>query len=264
MHHRIALIGLLAACTDTVEATQAIDTRWVPAWADEFDGEAGSAPDPSSWTPDVGGDGWGNEQLEYNSDSTDNAFIDGDGHLVIRALRQSTQGMDYSSARLTTRGAVEPGPGRVEARIRVPEGQGIWPAFWLLGTDFDTAGWPACGEIDILEVRGEDPGEVLTTVHGPGYSGAASVGQTTQLPFDNSAADDFHTYAVDIDPELITWWIDGERVHTVAIGDLPAGSPWAFDGSFFIILNGCRSDSDRWRGRSQRADRARAVTSVAA
>jgi beta-glucanase (GH16 family) len=236
---RAAGIGLLAAsagCASPADDS-GVDTSWALVWSDEFDGPAGGAPDPAHWTPDVGGDGWGNEQLEFNTDRTENAFTDGDGHLVIRALKEDYGGNAYTSARLTSVDKVEYGPARVEARIRVPQGDGIWPAFWMLGADFPEVGWPGCGEVDILEVRGDEPETVHTTVHGPGYSGGDAVTAGTTLSGGGTYADDFHDYAVDIDPEHIVWWVDGERVHTVRPGDLPAGSPWVFDGAFFLILN---------------------------
>jgi len=225
----------MLGCAKARDSGTTTSNGWVQVWADEFDGAAGSAPG-SHWVPDVGGDGWGNNQLEHNTDRIDNAFLDGDGHLVIRAQREDYEGNAYTSARLTTRDTVEHGPARIEARIKVPEGKGIWPAFWLLGADFDEVGWPTCGEIDILEVRGSQPHTVLTTVHGPGYSGGDGVGTTTVLP-DATASEDFHVYAVDIDPHHIVWWIDGRRVHTVRLGDIPGGTAWAFDDPFFIILN---------------------------
>lgn len=232
----LLLLSALAAC-GTTPAVDELDNSWVLVWSDEFDGAAGSAPSAENWTPDVGGDGWGNEQLEHNTDRTDNAFHDGEGHLILRAQREDYEGNAYTSARLTTAGKVEYGPARIEGRIRVPRGQGIWPAFWLLGADFPDVGWPACGEVDILELRGEAPETSIATVHGPGYSGGDSVSGTTTLVGGETFADDFHTYAVDIDPEHLVFWVDGERIHTVRPGDLPAGTGWVLDGPFFVILN---------------------------
>lgn len=232
----LLLLGALVACAETDDDSLAVDTTWVQVWSDEFNAAAGSPIDSATWNHDVGGDGWGNEQLEHNTDRTDNAFHDGDGHLVIRAQREDHEGNAYTSARITSMDKVEVGPARVEARIKVPEGQGIWPAFWMLGEDFADVGWPACGEIDILELRGSEPDTVITTVHGPGYNGGGGVSGHTQLVGANWS-DDFHVYAVDIDPEHLVWWIDGERVHTVRPGDLPAGTSWAFDRAFFLIFN---------------------------
>ena len=222
-------------CAEAEEQTEPVSTGWELTWSDEFEGSAGSAP-ADHWVADVGGDGWGNEQLEYNTDRVDNAFLDGSGNLVIRAQVEDYEGNAYTSARLTTNGTLAFGNSRIEARIKVPEGVGIWPAFWLLGDDFDEVGWPTCGEIDILETKGEDPQTVITTVHGPGYSGGEGVGTSTVLP-DTSASEDFHVYAVDIDDEHLVWWIDDQRVHTVRIGDIPGGTAWAFDNEWFIILN---------------------------
>ena len=205
-------------------------------WADEFDGPAGTSPDPSKWTYDIGGHGWGNEQLEHNTDRTDNVRLSGDGVLEIVALEESYQSNAYTSGRIKTEGLFTFDYGRIEARIKVPAGSGLWPAFWMLGDDFSTVGWPDCGEIDILETRGSEPRTVINTVHGPGYSAGDGVSNTTVLA-EGSTASDFHTYAVDIDPEHIVWWVDDQRVHTVRVGDIPGGTPWAFDGPFFMILN---------------------------
>ncbi len=236
MSRRFCLpVAVSVACAPPTAPTGPVETGWTQVWSDEFDGPAGAAP-AEHWKPDVGGDGWGNNQLEFNTDRIENAFLDGDGNLVIRALTEDYEGNRYTSARLTTAGSVEVGPARVEARIQAPAGDGIWPAFWLLGSDIGTLGWPACGEIDIFELRGQEPEVVLTTVHGPGYSGADGIGTTSVLP-DATAADSFHTYAVDIDPDHLVWWVDGRRVHTVRPGDLPDGAAWAFDDTFFLILN---------------------------
>lgn len=226
------MILLFAACT--VPSEGPLDNGWTLVWEDNFDGPAGQAPDPSVWVPDVGGDGWGNEQLEFNTDRTENASLDGEGHLAIVARREAYEGNAYTSARLTTNGTLAFGAGRFEADLRVPAGQGLWPAFWMLGDDFDEVGWPACGEIDILEVRGEEPDIVLATVHGPGYSGGASYGDTYRLR-EGTFADDFHTFAVDVDEDHLAFWVDDHRVHLVRPGDLPGA--WAFDGQWFLLLN---------------------------
>jgi beta-glucanase (GH16 family) len=232
----LVFLGALTGCGSTEDTATAVDNAWVQVWSDEFDGAAGSPVDPATWNHDVGGDGWGNEQLEHNTDRTDNAFHDGEGHLVIRAQREDYEGNAYTSARITSKDKVEVGPARIEARIKVPSGQGIWPAFWMLGEDFDEVGWPTCGEIDILELRGEEPETLITTVHGPGYNGGGGISDYKEL-IGAAWSDDFHVYAVDIDPEHLVWWVDGERVHTVRPGDLPAGTSWAFDRAFFLILN---------------------------
>jgi beta-glucanase (GH16 family) len=224
---------LLAACSSPDDAAP-FETGWTLVWTESFDGAAGSPPDPEVWVHDVGGDGWGNAQLEYNTDRTDNAALDGEGRLAITARREAYQGNAYTSARITTNGLKSFGMGRIEADLQMPAGQGLWPAFWMLGTDFGDVGWPDCGEIDIMELRGEEPEVTLATVHGPGYSGPASYGDTYRLR-DSTFADGFHTFAVDIEPDHLAFWMDDARVHVVRPGDLPGA--WAFDDEFFLLLN---------------------------
>ena len=228
------ILATMLACT--APDADALDTSWTLTWSDDFDGASGTAPDPTVWVPDVGGDGWGNNQLEYDSDSLKNAALDGDGHLAITALKETVGSNAYTSARLTTRDTFTHGIGRYEADIQLPAGKGLWPAFWLLGTGIDTEGWPICGEVDIMEYKGEDPGTSYATVHGPGYSGAGGISDGYNLT-DGSFADGFHTFAVDIDPDHLAFWVDGDRVQTVRRGDLPAGTEWVFDGDWFLILN---------------------------
>ncbi len=129
-------------------------------WSDEFDGPAGQSPDSTRWRFDVGTD-WGNAQLEYDTSRPVNVSLDGDGHLAITAREESYQGREYTSGRINTSGLFDRTRGRFEARIKLPVGQGIWPAFWLLGSDFGSVGWPACGEIDIMEYRGQYPSDVF-------------------------------------------------------------------------------------------------------
>lgn len=229
----MTLLALLA-CTAPPET--ALDTSWTMVWSDTFDGPAGSAPDPEVWVPDVGGDGWGNNQLEYDTDRLDNASLDGLGRLAITARAEAMGDNAYTSARLTTRGTFTHGAGRYEADLQIPAGKGLWPAFWLLGTGIDTTGWPGCGEVDVMEAKGEDPDTSYATVHGPGYSGAGGISDGYTMT-DGSLADGFHTFAVDIDPDHLAFWVDGDRVQTVRPGDLPTGTDWVFDGDWFLILN---------------------------
>src|SRR6267142_5499913 len=150
-------------------------TVWSLAWSDEFDGPNGSAVDSSKWSFDIGGNGWGNNELETYTNRTVNAHVE-NGLLVIKALRETFTGPDkiarnFTSARLLTRNKFSQTNGRFEARIKIPFGQGIWPAFWMLGDNISTAGWPTCGEIDVMENIGKEPSMVHGTFHGPGYSG---------------------------------------------------------------------------------------------
>jgi beta-glucanase (GH16 family) len=210
------------------------------AWSDEFDGPAGSPPDPGTWRPETGGHGWGNAELQYYTGGTENARLDGAGHLVITARRLDPQtrgrygGCRYSSARLTTKDSVTVRYGVIRARMRLPGGRGIWPAFWMLGRDIDEVGWPRCGEIDVMENFGKDSALVQGTVHGPGYCGAAGITATRRAGSRLSAG--FHVFSVAWEPDRIRWYLDDQRYGAITPDDLH-GRPWAFDHDFFLLLN---------------------------
>src|SRR5262249_26979108 len=155
---------------------------WSLMWSDEFDGEAGTLPDDHSWKYDLGGNGWGNNELEFYTNLPENVSMDGNGCLAIVAREDHSRGRAchygtgrYTSGRILTAGKVEFTYGRVEARLKIPYGQGIWPAFWMLGSNIGEVGWPGSGEIDIMENIGKEPQTTHGTVHGPGYSGANGV-----------------------------------------------------------------------------------------
>lgn len=210
--------------------------QWQLVWSDEFDGSAGSPPDARYWTPEVGGDGFGNAQLEFNTDRTENAALDGSGHLVITARRELYQGSSYTSARLITRDLVEVRQGRVEARLKMPVGSGMWPAFWMLGANFPETPWPACGEIDVVEYRGQEPGIANAAVHGPGYSGGQAIDDAAAVA-GGGLHRDFHTYAVEWSADEIVWFVDDYEYHRVTRESLPPLTTWVFDQPFFLLLN---------------------------
>ena len=221
---------LLPACESFGTQDEA---GWTLVWSDEFDGPAGQLPDPANWTFDIGTD-WGNRQLEYDTGRPENVSFDGDGNLAITARRESYRGSAYTSGRIKTQGLFEQAYGRFEARIRLPTGQGIWPAFWLLGNDIETVGWPECGEIDIMEYRGQEPSIVLGTVHGPDYFAAGGISARyglTGTRFDTG----FHEFAIEWTEAGIVWFVDGQRYHAVGRDDPPGR--WVFDHPFFILLN---------------------------
>jgi beta-glucanase (GH16 family) len=234
----IALVALCAA------PQQSAPTEPKLVWQDEFDGAKGASFDRTKWVAETGGAGWGNQEREFYTARAENVALDGDGHLVITALEEPSSTTNscwygkcrYTSARLKTQGLFARTHGRFEARIRVPRGQGIWPAFWMLGADISSVGWPRCGEIDIMENIGREPGIVHGTVHGPGYSGANGIGRATSLA-SGAFADDFHIYAVDWQPGEIRWLLDGKQYYRITPTDLPAGASWAFDHPFFLLLN---------------------------
>jgi beta-glucanase (GH16 family) len=227
---RIFFVALLALLVAAAEA----QTSWKLAWADEFEGPANSAPDPARWTRDLGHSGWGNAELEDYTGSTQNASLDGEGHLVIQAIR-TAEGA-YTSARLKTQGLAAFTYGKIEARIQIPYGQGIWPAFWMLGDDIRTKGWPRCGEIDIMENIGKEPAMVHGTVHGPGYSGGQGIGAPYRLA-SGRFADAFHVYTVIWEPRSIEFLVDGQSYKKIAPADLPKGAAWVFDHPYFLLLN---------------------------
>lgn len=209
-------------------------TTWELVWSDEFEGPIDALPDSSNWRFDVGED-WGNAQLEYDTDRAENVSLDGEGRLRITARAESWLGRAYTSGRINSKDLFAQTHGRFEARIRLPIGAGIWPAFWLLGANFEKVGWPACGEIDILEYRGQEPFILHGSLHGPGYSGGNAV--TSRYQSSTSLDGDFHLYAVEWTRESIQWYFDDVLYKVVTPRDLPSGGVWVFDHPFFIILN---------------------------
>jgi beta-glucanase (GH16 family) len=212
-------------------------------WSDEFTGAAGTAPDASKWGRDTGGGGFGNSELEYYTSGTNNAALDGNGNLVITAKKENPAGYQcwygtcqYTSARLLTAGKFTQQYGRVEARIKIPRGQGLWPAFWMLGDNLGSVGWPNSGEIDIMENIGKEPGLVHGSLHGPGYSGGNPLTGQYALPGGGAYADGFHTFSVDWAPNQVSWAVDGVTYQTKTSAQTN-GNPWAFNHPFFIILN---------------------------
>ncbi len=214
---------------------------WVLTWSDEFDGAAGALPDSAKWVLETGtgpnGDGWGNAELQAYTDRPENVSLDGQGHLVITARREAVGGRQFSSARLTTQGRFEQRSGRIEARLKVPRGKGLWPAFWMLGADIATNPWPRCGEIDVLELRGQQPDIVIGSLHGPEYFGGGAISKKYKLP-ERGFDEDFHVFAVQWDPAQITFWVDDQPYQAVTAHTLIGGGrTWVYDRPFFLLLN---------------------------
>jgi len=216
-------------------------------WSDEFEGPSGSRPNEAFWNYDIGDGteagipGWGNQEREWYL--SEQATLGSNSSLIISAAR-NTDPNSYSayygapaewlSAKLTTKNKVEVQYGRIEARVKIPSGAGTWPAFWMLGANLDEVAWPNCGEIDILEVRGKDPGNLVATLHGPGYFGDNGCGKEWRTPF--AMDNDFHTFAVDWLPDSITWLFDGVPFSRKIRADV-APNEWVFDHPFYIITN---------------------------
>jgi beta-glucanase (GH16 family) len=229
------LLLLMSGCEK--ENVQKLEQRnWQLVWSDEFNGLAGVSPDAAKWKYDLGtgNNGWGNAELEYYTNRPSNVSLDGSGNLAITARSEMYSGSAFTSARIKTAGVFEQAYGRIEARIKTPWGPGIWPAFWMLGSDVETKGWPQCGEIDIMELRGQKPNIVSGTVHGPGYSGGASI--TKSFALENGRYDvDFHLFAVEWGKDYIDFFVDSTLYQRITPDNI-TGS-WVFDHPFYLILN---------------------------
>ena len=219
---------------------------WSLVWSDEFDEPAGTPPNPANWSYEIGDvtpdgkNGWGNEELQYYTDDPANAATDGNGNLAL-TLREADGSLEcyygtceYTSARLISWHKAEFAYGRIESRLRVPQGTGIWPAFWSLGTDIDRNPWPGTGEIDFMEFVGRLPNEIFGTIHGPGYSGGASFGGVYDFGF--PVYDDYHTFSIEWQPNDIKWYVDGMLYHQADPADV-APNEWVFNDPVFLLLN---------------------------
>lgn len=245
---------LIAACSiacgadDTPPIASTTTTEWVQVWSDEFDGAAGQRIDTAKWGYDsqdgcqVGICGWGNNEKEYYTDSTDNIALNGQGQLQIVA-RAAPPGLTcyygpckYTSAKITTRGKMLASPGRVEARIKLSSGQGLWPAFWMLGQGSPVTPWPDCGEIDIMENKGSQPSTTSSALHGPGYSGETPFAHSHTLST-GKLADDFHTFAVEWDSVQVRWLVDDTAHYTVTRDAVERYGRSVLNQPFFVILN---------------------------
>jgi uncharacterized protein (TIGR03437 family) len=225
--------AVLGAATSAWGQPAPAQTSWQLVWSDEFNGPAGSQPNPTYWTYDLGTDCCGNDELETYTNAAENAHMDGLGHLDIH-VENPSPGV-YTSGRIKTEGLYAAEYGRIESRIKVPFGQGMWPAFWMLGNNITSIGWPACGEIDIMENVGFTPAIAYGSLHGPnGYNATAQY----QLPNGQNLSDDFHVFAIEWSPQQITFYVDGNAYETDVAAD--AGNGWVFNvanNPFFIILN---------------------------
>ena len=227
----VALALLCISCE--TDETQKVTNFTNLTFEDNFDTDG--PIDAASWTAEIGTgeNGWGNNELQYYTDRSENIKAEG-GMLHITARQESFQGAAYTSARITTKGKVEQQYGRFEARIQLPWGRGVWPAFWLLGSNIDEVSWPQCGEIDIMEYRGQDPSTLIGTVHGPGYSAGESVSKEYVLPNDRFDKG-FHIFGIEWGPDYINFYVDDVLYNQITPEDVDG--EWVYDHPFFIILN---------------------------
>ena len=244
----VALASL--ACTGSIPAAASPDLRevWIQVWSDEFDGAAGARIDSTKWRYDIGDGcddgncGWGNNEKEYYTNAPENISLNGEGQLRIVA-RSAPAGLTcyygacrYTSAKVTTRGKVLVAPGRVEARIKLPAGQGLWPAFWMLGHTHPATPWPACGELDIMENKGSQPSTTSSAVHGPGYSGATPFAHAQSL-IAGTFSDGFHLFAVEWNSAHVRFYIDDVAHYGITRSALERYGRSILDQPFYLIIN---------------------------
>jgi beta-glucanase (GH16 family) len=240
--------AVAATTTSPPDTTKPAPVTWTLVWSDEFDGPAGAPVDTTKWAFDLGDGcpglcGWGNKEKEYYTNAPDNVSLDGQGHLAIVA-RPAVLNVScyygpcrYTSAKITTRGKFAAAPGKVEARIRIPAGQGLWPAFWMLGNDLATVGWPASGEIDIMENKGSTPNASSSALHGPGYFGNTPFSHTNFLPAPFNLTDDLHVYSVEWDASHALFYAEPTIHYSVSRSALQSYGPSILDKPYFVILN---------------------------
>lgn len=222
---------LVASCS--MDEKQTVTTMHKLVVEDNFDTDG--APNSNIWNFEIGTgqNGWGNDEMQYYTDRPENIVV-ADGMLKITARKEAFMGASHTSARIFTKGKVDQKFGRIEARIKLPLGKGLWPAFWMLGSDFETVGWPNCGEIDIMEYLGNNPTSVFGTIHGPGYSGAASISKSYSIP--NSRFDtDFHIFGIEWGENYINFYVDDVLYNQMTPASVPG--EWVFNKPFYIILN---------------------------
>ena len=228
----MGLLALFMVCCAT-EDTQTVTTFTELVLAEEFDVDG--PVNSSVWGFEIGTgeNGWGNQELQYYTDRTENVTVQ-NGKLLITAQQESFEGSNYTSARLITKDKFEQRYGRFEARIRLPYGQGIWPAFWMLGADIDENPWPGAGEIDIMEYRGQNPSILIGSVHGPGYNGGNAISKEYSLENDRFDTG-FHIFGIEWGPEYVNFYVDDVLYNQITPDDVTG--PWVFDKPFFILMN---------------------------
>lgn len=230
---RAAVVGMCALAVGAVACSSEGDKGpWQLVWSDEFDG---TSLDMSKWSHQLG-DAFGTNQLDYDTDRTENVSVS-DGLLHITALKEEYRGNTYTSGRITTADKFHRTYGRFEARIKLPIGYGMWPAFWMIGSNFEDVYWPECGEIDIMEYRGSDPSVCIGSLHGPGYSGGDALSKSTRLTSGQRFSDDFHVFAVEWEEGVVRFYRDDVNYETRESGELNRDQRWVFDHDFNLILN---------------------------
>ena len=224
------VIGLVACSASRNETSE---NNWKLSWSDEFD--YSGLPDSNKWSYDTGGHGWGNNELQYYTQADINNVEVSNGTLKLRAIKEKTGNRDYSSARLVTRGKEDFTYGKIEIRSKLPAGRGLWPAFWMLGSNANEVGWPDCGEIDIMEHVGFEKDSVFGTVHTKTYNHIIGT-QKTKKAFIEDPYNNWHTYSIEWTPDRMDFLVDGTLYNQV-INENKTKAEWPFDDPFYILLN---------------------------
>jgi len=223
-------VCLIASCED--EETQTITTFDNLVLEENFEG---GEIDSSLWSFEIGTgeNGWGNNELQYYTSRPENVKVE-NGKLIITARKESFEGSSYTSARMISKNKFDIKYGRIEARMKMPWGRGLWPAFWMLGDNIDEVSWPQTGEIDIMEYRGQDPNIVHGSVHGPGYSAGNAITKSFELNNDRLDTG-FHTYGIEWNKNYINFYIDDALYNQITPDDVTG--EWVFNKPFFMLLN---------------------------
>lgn len=227
------LLGVLVIVSGCSDDTQTVVNFNNLVMQDEFDTDG--EPNSNIWGFDIGtgANGWGNNELQYYTDRTENVTVQ-NGYLLITAKQESFEGSAYTSARLLTKDKFEQQYGRFEARIKLPWGRGIWPAFWMLGADIDSNPWPSAGEIDIMEFRGQEPTIIHGSVHGPGYSAGEAITKTYELENDRFDTG-FHVFGIEWGPNYVNYYVDDVLYNQITPDDVTG--EWVFNKPFYILMN---------------------------
>lgn len=227
----ILIVSCISSCTGSRKTTDA--NAWKLSWQEEFNYEG--LPDSSKWGYDIGGHGWGNNELQYYTDANiANASVGG-GSLKLTALQQKRENRDYTSARLVTKGKADFTYGKIEIRAKLPPGRGLWPAFWMLGSNHPVVNWPDCGEIDILEHVGFEKDSVFGTIHTKTYNHVRKT-QKGKKVFINDPYGEFHLYAIEWTPERLDFLLDDSLYYHTA-NEHKTTAEWPFDNPFYLIVD---------------------------
>jgi beta-glucanase (GH16 family) len=232
---RIIIIFFIAVCFVACSASrnETSTSNWKLSWSDEFN--YSGLPDSTKWNYDTGGHGWGNNELQYYTHADIKNVEVSNGTLKLRAIREQTGNREYSSARLVTRGKEDFTYGRIEIKAKLPQGRGLWPAFWMLGMNAEKIGWPECGEIDIMEHVGFEKDSVFGTVHTKSYNHIIGT-QKGKKAFIKDPYNTWNTYSIEWTPEKMDFLLNGNMYNQI-INENRTTAEWPFDSPFYILLN---------------------------